>query len=334
MADKKFELREKISGAFNNADSRILVASEKSIVVGLLGADGKLANDIIPEYLLNARRDGGTIKVNKTFQEVFNQLKAALGLSALSDSAAAEFMNGAFVTISSSTSITVTKGAGSFEGFAEAGDDGAQNQSSLALENGDKLVFLSYEAYDNTEAGYCIIDGWPSPSIETQAACSAASGIWMATGGVTGIITKWAVVNSTYNNATTSAAGLMSAADKTKLDGLANYTHFSGGANVTRDGGGIQFLADITVNAEGHVSAVTLETIQDGTTGQKGVLQIATGDTELKTSLSTAKVTTPAGVKTMIDYFSGLKRYNTIATDNATASAAHPDGALALFAVA
>ena len=60
--------------------------------------------------------------------------------------------------------------------------------------------------------------------------------------------------NTTYSAATTSTAGLMSAADKTKLDGIAsganNYTH----PTFTARSAG---LYKITVNNNGHVSAAT-----------------------------------------------------------------------------
>lgn len=60
--------------------------------------------------------------------------------------------------------------------------------------------------------------------------------------------------NTTYNDATQSAHGLMTAADKTKLDGIAaganKYVHPS----YTKQASG---LYKITVDASGHVSAVT-----------------------------------------------------------------------------
>ena len=71
--------------------------------------------------------------------------------------------------------------------------------------------------------------------------------------GSTGTITTQDT-NTTYNAATTSTAGLMSAADKTKLDGIATgankYTH---PAYTARSAG----LYKVTVDAAGHVSAVT-----------------------------------------------------------------------------
>ena len=66
--------------------------------------------------------------------------------------------------------------------------------------------------------------------------------------------------NTTYNNATTSADGLMSSEDKTKLDGIATgankYTHPS----YTNRASG---LYKITVDATGHVSAATAVTKSD-----------------------------------------------------------------------
>ena len=65
----------------------------------------------------------------------------------------------------------------------------------------------------------------------------------------------WATpTNTTYNDATQSAHGLMTAADKKKLDGIATgankYVHPS---YTAHDSG----LYKITVDATGHVSAVT-----------------------------------------------------------------------------
>ena len=66
--------------------------------------------------------------------------------------------------------------------------------------------------------------------------------------------------NTTYSNATTSADGLMSSEDKTKLDGIASgankYTHPS---YTNRTSG----LYKITVDATGHVSAATAVTKSD-----------------------------------------------------------------------
>lgn len=71
----------------------------------------------------------------------------------------------------------------------------------------------------------------------------------------------WAVPpNTTYAVATTSTAGLMSAGDKTKLDGIATgankYTHPS---YTARSSG----LYKVTVDAQGHVSNVSAVTKED-----------------------------------------------------------------------
>ena len=78
--------------------------------------------------------------------------------------------------------------------------------------------------------------------------------------------------NTTYNDATTSASGLMSASDKTKLDGIeenANkYTHPSYTAitgkptgNQTPAFGGTATVSQITSDASGHVTGATDRTI-------------------------------------------------------------------------
>lgn len=88
--------------------------------------------------------------------------------------------------------------------------------------------------------------------------------------------------NTTYNNATTSTDGLMSSEDKTKLDGIATgankYTHPS---YTSRASG----LYKITVDASGHVSAVTAVTKNDIT-----ALGIPGSDTN--TTYSTFKAAT------------------------------------------
>jgi hypothetical protein len=78
-----------------------------------------------------------------------------------------------------------------------------------------------------------------------------------------------------------------------------NYVHPTQTA-ISRNGGGLSFLADITVNTLGHVTAVTLDTIQSATEAQKGVVELATA-AETTTGTSTTLATHPAGVKAAID---------------------------------
>ncbi len=102
-----------------------------------------------------------------------------------------------------------------------------------------------------------------------------ASGLYKVTVDATGHVSAVAAVtkaditalgipgqdtNTTYNDATTSAHGLMTAADKTKLNGIAananNYTH----PGYTAKASG---LYKVTVDATGHVSAVAAVTKSD-----------------------------------------------------------------------
>ncbi len=80
----------------------------------------------------------------------------------------------------------------------------------------------------------------PAPAAGSQSKYLRADGTWQSP------------PNTTYSNATQSAAGLMSSADKTKLDGIAananNYTHPS---YTSKTSG----LYKITVDNLGHVSA-------------------------------------------------------------------------------
>ena len=88
----------------------------------------------------------------------------------------------------------------------------------------------------------------PAPTAGQQARYLRGDGTWQTP------------PNTTYNNATTSADGLMSSEDKTKLDGIATganrYTHPS----YTNRASG---LYKITVDATGHVSAATAVTKSD-----------------------------------------------------------------------
>lgn len=83
-------------------------------------------------------------------------------------------------------------------------------------------------------------------------------------------------VDTTYDPATTSSDGLMSAEDKTKLNGIAtnanNYTHPT---YTSRSSG----LYKITVNSMGHVSAATAVTKSDLTSlGAQTALDYSTAE--------------------------------------------------------
>lgn len=112
-------------------------------------------------------------------------------------------------------------------------------------------------------------------------------------------------------------------------DGANNYSHPTQTAK-SQDLTSVETIDSISFDTSGHIATLTKQSIRTGSTSQTGLLQLATG-TELTTGLHASKATTPLGVKSMIDYFAGMKRYADITAAN---SASHPDGAIALVTVA
>ena len=99
--------------------------------------------------------------------------------------------------------------------------------------------------------------------------------------------------DTTYSAATTSAEGLMSAADKTKLDGVTaganKYTHPSYTARASG-------LYKVTVDGTGHVSAATAATKSDIT-----ALGIPESDTTYSAATTSAEGLMSAADKTKLD---------------------------------
>ena len=110
--------------------------------------------------------------------------------------------------------------------------------------------------------------------------------------------------NTTYSVATTSANGLMSASDKTKLDGIATgankYTHPS---YTTRSSG----LYKVTVDAQGHVSNVSAVTKEDITA--LGIPGQDTNTTYGNATTSTAGLMSAADKKKLDGITSGANTY-------------------------
>lgn len=110
-----------------------------------------------------------------------------------------------------------------------------------------------------------------------------------AAGHITSISNKeYTSVDHTYSNATTSAAGLMSADDKTKLNGIAananNYTHpntvTAGTAGTSSATNGVTLAVPyVTYNANGHITATGTHT--HTVSGMTGASVDAAGTTGL-----------------------------------------------------
>lgn len=133
----------------------------------------------------------------------------------------------------------------------------------------------------------------------------------------------WGVVNNTYDLATTVAAGLMSAADKIKLNASYNYVHPTGGANAALDLTDQETINVLTVDSAGHVSAASKQSIAISSSSKQGLVELAT-EAEALLGSDTARAVTAAGLLGAI-----LPYYTDLAAANAN-QAAHPVGGLVL----
>ena len=151
--------------------------------------------------------------------------------------------------------------------------------------------------------------------------------------GTTGTITTQDT-NTTYSAATQSAAGLMSAADKIKLDGIAtnanNYTYtlpsatssvLGGvkiGSNITVSSGTISLTKSNVTTALGYTPPTTNTTYSTGTASTAGLTKLYT-----ETGTATDGTMTQAAIKTALDGKAGSSHgtHLTIGTDASNAAA-------------
>lgn len=403
------ELRQKKGGSFNDSNSLVYVKTHKSAVVGLLDGNDKIDINILPNAILGASKNAGSIDANIS-------LASALSIIAAKNSGQVQLYEGSFLISNGEHDVTASSGH-----IIQYNDDsGADFATSTTLESGDHLYLVradsnpyrwKYESslgqdpaytFDSLEsmysetisapnlwafvAGFKLVDSnvsaynnaAPADKSEVnlapgdsatwdnvvEAIIAQQAAVWNTGSGQIGHIVKinmdfgtayqelvvndtggtpqvfvsevnthqyvWGVINNTTPLATTTTAGLMSGADKTKLNGLSNYTHPTGGANVNLDGGDIQFVADLTVNNLGHVTAASLGTIRSASTSATGVVELAT-TTEAQAGTDTVRALTVAAGKALVDRFGSLKQYGLIADTVTTANANHPDEAFALF---
>jgi hypothetical protein len=104
------------------------------------------------------------------------------------------------------------------------------------------------------------------------------AGDWVISKNADG--SAWGVVNNAYADATTTTRGIMSAADKLKLDGIAanatNYSHPTQTAiNGNATDNGVSVIDSVTVNTLGHVTAVGTRDLSNATPSAAGVMSAA-----------------------------------------------------------
>lgn len=448
---RNIEMRERVGGVFNHADSLLYPKTHISMVDGLL-VNGKFSLSLLPDALKSSLKPIG-IGAGVNTIDLLAEIDAFLTNNGLDTPS----RMGAYFIMGSAKNITVSVG------HTVHGDDGLSglwysSGSTMELETQDWLMYKQYNTttslhewviINNThglassgKAGLMSgadkdkLDGiaanannyshpsYTTRSVDTDGIVVLDTFTSDAQGHVTGIGTR------SLPNATTSLPGVMSAADKSKLDGIAvgannyslptasasvlggvkvgsglsitsgvlansspNATHtgdvtgsealtiangvvtnvklaqmnsgylkgnnsgsfgsvsdlsaedvrqmlnVENGANnyshptqtaKSEDLTSVETIDSISFDTSGHIATLTKQVIRSGSTAVTGLLQLATG-AELTTALNASKATTPVGVKTMIDFFAGMKRYADITAAN---TASHPDGAIALVTVA
>jgi len=432
---RKVELRERVGGGFNHADSLLYLKTHISMVDGLL-SNGKININILPDIAITGLRKLGIMhQLTGSVQYLGSAAVFVAGTSAPLSSfikpSTKDELRGSMFHVSQSgqlsfSHISDTTGGVTTEStvcyYVLLGyEDGVlPSNTGFDIEAGDFLVYEGHEIYNEKQIFYFYIINNSYPVV-TQ----SFNGVMLATdkakldniasnaNNYTHPTQSAIDVNATDNGinvidrvqvnaaghvtavstrdltlATTTTPGPMAAADKVKLDGIANnannyslptatgsvlggikigtrlsitdgvvsadsqteqnftsvlkskldniasnannYSHPGGGANVALTLATNETINALTVNADGHVTAASKQTIRTGSTSQTGLLQLATG-TELTTSLSTSKVTTPDAVKSMINFFgAAFTRYVDLAAANA---ASHPDGSFCLVTV-
>ena len=210
--------------------------------------------------------------------------------AAAADRAAAET---ASQTAVSKAEAAATSAEAAAKSAIEAKPSAVATQSTNGLMSAadkTKLDGIAENANNYTHPGYTAqASGLYKVTVDSTGHVSAAAAVDKSDITALGIPES----DTTYSAATTSAEGLMSAADKTKLDGVTaganKYTHPSYTARASG-------LYKVTVDSTGHVSAATAVTKSDIT-----ALGIPESDTTYSAATTSAEGLMSAADKTKLD---------------------------------
>lgn len=409
---RNIEMRERVSGSFSAADSLLYPKTHINMVEGLL-VDGKLSLGLIPDAYKTGMKYIQPLTAASDTLTLYTQMTNNLTNKGLGADLTASSPGSFFPIHTQSLVITVSVG------HVVRGDDGLGQVvagGTVSLEQNDWLIYRgvfedlhTWDIQNNTHdlatssfAGLMSstdkakLDAIAAEANKYSHPTQTAIDVNTTDNGIN-VIDRVQVNNLGHvtlvsarnlSEATGTTPGVMSAADKAKLDLIAaeankyilptatasvlggikigaglsiassvvsvdsqteenfttalknkldliesqanKYIHPTDGANTTLSLGTNETLASVVVNNYGHVTSISKQTIRTASTSLTGIVQLASGE-DYKTTLSSAKSATPSGVKTMIDYFSGLKRYADLSAAN---SASHSDGAIALITVA
>jgi hypothetical protein len=222
-----------VTGLQTAIDARIPL-TQKGAASGVvpLNASSKIEETYLPNFIFGGMRYIGSIGGNTSAENLLDSAQTYIASNGGT-------VSGCYFIISGTATITITGGVDTNNGVTHTFSSGP---FSMTAEEGDNV----FDTIDLEPGDWFVInDTWgPYFSVTYQ---------------------RWSVVNNTYALVTTSAPGIMSAADKTKLDGIAasanNYTHPTGGANSTISNANGLVLSSITVNTLGHVTAVGSKTL-------------------------------------------------------------------------
>jgi hypothetical protein len=287
------ELRRKVAGSFDNQDSVLHPITKPQNIIGFLDTNNKINESFLPGSVFGGMRFVGQIDdeiTTGTTAHESNTLAAQIN-TFLSNNGGTP--NGLYWIATTTVTVTASNTNTFSTALGGAGEEGDSGAINITLESGD----------------------------------------WLVCKGLSSGTYVFAVVNNNYRLSSSTASGLMSSTQFSKLAGIAEnanaYVHDTFAAISDIALNGVDVLSTFKRNNEGHVTEITTRTMQDATTAQKGVTQLATG-TELTTALSSTKPAASADVKSMIDYFTGNTLYTTLANAN---SASHPDGSIVFVTV-
>jgi hypothetical protein len=244
-----------VTGLQTAIDARIPL-TQKGAASGVvpLNASSKIEETYLPNFIFGGMRYISSISGNTTAETLLDSAQSHVASNGGT-------VSGCYFIVSGTTTVTITGGADTNNGVTHTFSPGPIN---MTAEESDNV----FDTIDLEPGDWLIINETWGPYFSTT-------------------YQRWSVVNNTYALVTTSAPGIMSAADKTKLEGIEasanNYSHPTNGANSTISNANGLVLSSITVNTLGHVTSVgsktlaaaDIPTLNQNTTGSAATLTTA-----------------------------------------------------------